>query len=373
MKVLKVLAVADPAVKVYIDKKYDLLSHFQLPDTTIQFEIIPWEDYFSTMLKAFSGEVSYDVVMIAGHLWLRDFVEQGYLEPLEYDFEDILPVIAREMTYKGQTYLSPSFCDGHMIVYRKSILQKVLGTLPEEVIDTETFLQIVKSLSEAGYHTPLALKAHVSEILLDALPYLRGKGEDIYTLENGEEKCHIIEKAEMLKQYVSLKRYAPEATNQYGNDEIKEAIAKKKVAITTTWSGQMGPVFCECVEPEDLGFATFKTAWNVTWSFAITKSSGKKEQAKKLLAYLRSPEVDQVAGCYSGAPIRKSSYLAGLSQWPWYGVQLRMIEECAKPFISVSQAGVKNDVLYDAIYRAFTDQVSVEDAISEAQECIDTL
>lgn len=44
----------------------------------------------------FNGEADYDIVMVAGHLWLRDFVEKDYLAELNYDFEDIVPVDCRD-------------------------------------------------------------------------------------------------------------------------------------------------------------------------------------------------------------------------------------------------------------------------------------
>lgn len=44
---LKVLAVADPAVKVYVDENLNLLKDF--PET-IDFNVVPWSQYYTTML-----------------------------------------------------------------------------------------------------------------------------------------------------------------------------------------------------------------------------------------------------------------------------------------------------------------------------------
>lgn len=374
MENLKVLAVADPAVSVYIDKGYHILEDFQDKDIKVQFDIVPWENYFDTMMQVFKGNAAYDIVMVAGHLWLKDFVDKGYLAPISYDFEDILPIIAEEMTCEGKTYLSPSFCDGHMIVYRNSILKEVLGTLPKEIITVDELIEIVEKLYHAGYETPIAIKAHESEILLDALPYLRnGSDKDIYVQGQGRNTCHIKEMAKGLDKYLKLKAFAPKDAHMYGNDEIKEALIKEQVVMATTWSGQLGVITKGYEEREDLGYATFDTAWNVTWSFAITNMSKQKDKAEKLLAYLRSKQVDSIVGAYCGAPIRKSNYIEGMSKFPWYKVQLRMIEECAKPLASDTKAGEKNNLLYEAIYHIFTGKISSSVALNEVQEKVNSL
>lgn len=373
MEKIKVLAVQDPAVSVYVDENYDILKNFPEKDVEVEFNIVPWDNYFDTMIRSFNGEADYDIVMVAGHLWLRDFVEKGYLAELNYDFEDILPVIATEMTYDGKTYLSPSFCDGHMVAYRKSVLEKVLGKLPDAVIKTDQFIEIAEKLHKAGYNTPIALKASASEILLDALPYLRNTGKDIYSIQNENAKCHISEMKTELEKYVALRSLSPEDTNTYGNDEIKKVLANKDVVMATTWSGQLGVVMKDCIEKEDMGFMTFESAWNVTWSFAVNKMSSNKALCEKLLAYLRSKEVDKLAGEYCGAPVRKSNYEDGRAKFSWYDVQLKMIEEYASPFEAISNSGDKNAVLYEAIYSVFTEQKDIEEALEEAQCKIDSL
>ena len=179
--------------------------------------------------------------------------------------------------------------------------------------------------------------------------------------------------AKGLDKYLKLKAFAPKDAHMYGNDEIKEALIKEQVVMATTWSGQLGVITKGYEEREDLGYATFDTAWNVTWSFAITNMSKQKDKAEKLLAYLRSKHVDSIVGAYCGAPIRKSNYIEGMSKFPWYKVQLRMIEECAKPLASDTKAGEKNNLLYEAIYHIFTGKISSSVALNEVQEKVNSL
>lgn len=350
-KILKVLAVEDPAVIAYVDEKLQIVSNYN--KCKVEFDIVPWQNYFTTMMKVFNGEIEYDIIMVAGHLWLADLAEKEYIEPIKYESEDILPIIANEMKYNQKTYLSPSFCDGHIIAYRKSIISKVIGTNLKEVISVDELIQVVKKLKDAGIETPIALKADKSEIFTDALPYLRSTGLDVYEQKEGLIECNIDKMREGLDKYIYLKSFAPTDTNTYGNTEIKQMISTNKVPIAVTWSGQMAKVMEDCIEPDDLGFSTFNTAWNVTWSFAIAKTSNNKEEAKEFLSYLRSEKIDNLVGAYCGAPVRKSNYIKGMDKYSWYKVQLQMIENYATPLIDIIDVGVKNENLYNEIYNAF--------------------
>jgi len=367
---LKVLAVADPAVKVYVDENLNLLKDF--PET-VDFNVVPWAQYYSTMLDVFAGKVDYDVIMVAGHLWMADFAEKGYLAPIELEEEDILPVILQEMKYKNKFYLSPSFCDGHMIVYRKSVLKEKLGRTLDTVITPEEYIDAASKIGVSKTQAAVAMKAHPSEIFTDALPFLRMGGKDVYDEETLEVLCNDTNIIKGLEAYYELRKYAFLDTDTYGNEEIASAIQNKKAAMAVTWSGQLGVVYNDdCVDKEDLGFATFNTAWNVTWSFAISAGSKNKEKANELLRFLRSPKMDAIAGAYSGAPVRRQSYLEGIDKFPWYECQLSMIEK-AKPLPNMLLAGDKNGILYEEIAEAFGGRKSPANAMEEAKIRIDRI
>ncbi len=355
---LKVLAVADPAVMVYTDKKLDILKNFKYK---VQFDVFPWEKYYSTMLDVFNGKAYYDIVMVAGHLWKRDFIEKNYIQPIEFEDEDILPAIAQEMKYNGKAYLSPSFCDGHMIVYRKSMTEKKF----DNIITPQEYADFAKN------HI-IAMKAHPSEIFTDALPFLRMNGQDVYD-ENYKAVCASEEIVKGLEVYCELKKHSLENTEAFGNGGIAEIIRNKKVTAAVTWSGQLGTVFNEsCIEPDDLAFSTFSTAWNVTWAFAVSSSCKNQAEANELLRFLRSPEIDSLAGSLSGAPIRKQSYLNGMKKYPWYECQLEMIEN-AKPLPDMTSAGDKNGIFYEEISNAFSGKKTPLQAMTDAEARINKI
>ncbi|MDF2885738.1 MAG: extracellular solute-binding protein family 1 [Lacrimispora sp.] len=361
--ILKVLAVADPAVSGYLDKELGILDGYK---GSVEFQIVPWSEYHAKMMESLTGSGDYDIIMVAGHLWLSDFVHKGYLAEIEFDKEDILPAIAREMGYQNKAYLSPSFCDGHMIVYRKSLLYKVLGKELGPVITPQEYLDTAIALAAVYGRKAVAMKADPSEIFTDALPFLRMYGGDAYDLE-GNPVCGNEKTIRGLQSYCELKSYALEGTEHFANEEIAEAIRKKKAVMAVTWSGQLGSVWENgCLEPEDLGFSTFSTAWNVTWSFAICSGSAKRDAANDFLRYLRSAEVDCKTGRVSGAPVRESSYRKGASNCSWFPVQEMMIES-AKPLPHIKRSGDKNAILYQKIYQAFTGELSARDAMESAE------
>ena len=365
---LKVLAVGDPAVSAYVDADYKILDGY---DRAVQFTVVPWECYYGAMMDVFAGKADYDIVMVAGHLWACDLIRKGFLAELSYEFEDILPVIAEEMRLDGKIWLSPSFCDGHIITYRKSVLRECLGRTWGDVVTPQEFVRAARVIAERTGKPSLALKADASEIFTDALPYLRMNGGDVY--EGVRAVCDSPGVINGLAQYCSLREVALKGTERFGNEQVAAAIRENLAPLAVTWSGQMGVVFADgCADRDDLGFATFSTAWNVSWSFAVSARSEKKEEASEFLAYLRSCGVDGISGKVSGAPVRRSSYEKGSGIYPWYDCQLHMFS-VARPLPDMEHAGAKNGVFYREIAEAFAGSKTAAQAMKDAQEEINRL
>lgn len=370
MDKIKVLAVGDPAVYAYTDKKFKILDSW---NDKVEFNILSWAEYYDKMMETFEGKYDYDIVMVAGHLWLKDFVTKGYISevmksiPEDYDYEDILPVIRDELKVDNKKYLYPSFCDGHILMYRKSKINQNV----EEAISTEELIKLVKNFKKTDDMDAIVLKAHPSEAFLDFLPYLRNEGVDVFNIETEKPTFNCEEGIQALKKYCSLKAFAISGTEEFDNDKVREAFQKKKVAFAVTWGGQLGFVMNEeCMDREDVGFAALKTSWNVTWSFAINSKSNKKKIAEEFLMYLSSKEVDRVVGGYAGSPVRKSSYKKDMDKYPWYGVHLKLIEKYAKPLPSLVDSGRKLGYMYNCVDEVFNQRKDIEVALNEAESNI---
>lgn len=378
-KVLKVLAVGDPAVYAYTDENYNILNNFK-GNFIVEFDIVPFSEYYGTMLEAFEGKREYDIVMVAGHLWMKDFVSKRYIAPAKigldwgYDYEDILPVIRKEIELDGVQYLYPSFCDGHVALYRKSIVQEVLGKLPEKVITTDALIDMAASCNGYNKMHGIVLKAHPSEIFLDFIPYLRNEGVDAINESSLAPEFNNEKGQRALKKYLSLKAFAPFDTTTFGNEEVKKAFQKKESVVAVTWGGQLGVVLGEgCEDKEDIGFSALKTSWNVTWSFAINNLSTKKEEANEFLKYITSKEVDRVIGGYAGSPVRKSTYVEDREKYNWYDMHLELIEKYAQPLPQLIKAGDKFGVLYEEIAKAFNNEITIKECLEQAEKRINNI
>ncbi len=356
---IRILGVEDPAVLGYVENLERLKKKSPYD---LEFRMVAWVEFYDSMMRSFKGEEQFDIVMVAGHLWLNDFVQKDYLEPLDLDGDgQIMPTILKEMTMGGKNYLSPSFCDGHMVVYRKDVINSILGHNLEAVITPEDYAQLAQLIYNKNGVPSIAMKAHASEIFTDALPFLRAKGAMVY-----DEQGKVIEDEKVLEEgikfYNLLKTYAMKDTQTFGNTEVKSAIKDRKIPLAITWSGQLGDIFSkEDIFDDQIGFSTLTTAWNVTWSFAIPKLGNQKDEAKEVLQFLRSKEVDQLIAPYSGAPVLESTYAKGERIYPWYSVQKKMLAQ-AKPLPYVQNAGDKNQIIYAQLYESFLGNKSPQDA-----------
>lgn len=370
MKKIKVLAVGDPAVYVYTDKKHRFLDIFE-QETGIQviFDIIKWSDYYATLLESFKL-YQYDIVMVAGHLWLKEFVDQGFLKKFNGDFQDtycyddILPSIRQELEIKNDIYLLPSFCDGHILLYRKSQLKSPLN----EMLTIDQLIQAVKENTDEHKNT-FVLKAHPSEIFLDFLPYLRSEGIDAFD-EKGMPLFNNNKGVTALRKYIEMRKYCDSQVHTFGNEEVLKALQENRCKLGVSWGGQLGQIMNEsCLEPDDIQFSALETSWNVTWSFGINHLCRDKESAEQFLEFITSKEVDKAVGAYCGNPTRLSSFLNEETSHRWYPVLLKMINN-AKSLPSLPNTGQMIGVLTDAITKTFNNEDDAEDALNEAYQRI---
>jgi multiple sugar transport system substrate-binding protein len=374
MKKVKVLAVGDPAVYAYTSKDNRLLKEFEeQTGIKVQFDIVSWVDYYGVLLDSFQT-YKYDIVMVAGHLWLKEFVDKGFLLELsdrfqgnyDYVYEDILPSIRSEMVLDNQLYLLPSFCDGHILLYRKSRLTH----LPEDVVSINQLIQIVKTNTEdkndiGDNKSTFVLKAHPSEIFLDFLPYLRSEGFDAFD-EFGTPLFNTLAGATALKKYIEMKDYCCSEVSEFGNEKVLEALQKNQCKLGVSWGGQLGQIMNEeCIEPEDIGFAGLATSWNVTWAFGVNHLCKDRDSAEQFLEYITSREVDKEVGAFCGNPTRLSSFIEGQAKYSWYPVLLEMLKN-AKPLPHLSDMGQAIGILTEYITKAFNKEICAEKALEVA-------
>ena len=374
---VRVLAVGDPAVYTYTSPKFGLIEQWsRKTGIELDFSILSWSDYYLQLMSALQSDTpEYDIVMIPGHLWLDDFVSRGYLKsldsyidllPEEYNYNDLLPTVQKEMVSDDSVYLVPSFTDGHMLYYFKDKIIEATGRGLPEVISTREYVDLIKKISERfPEENAVAFKAHESEIFLDWLPWLRSMGGNVF-----DENMNIIvnspEAVRALDAYLECRRYAPADTNLYGNEEIKNSLRTGKVSMAVSWGGQAGFIMSgNFNRKEEISFATFDRPWNVTWSFAVPQAIEVTEEVRDFLTYISGKDVDRIVGANAGSPVRDSSYALDSEIYPWYKVQKKMTE-LSETLPGFSGSSDIYGVLYTQLSRAYTGEISAEQALNQA-------
>lgn len=367
--ILNVLAVDDPAVYVYVSKKNILAEFEEKTGIYINFEIVKWSNYYSTLMESFQ-KYNYDIVMVAGHLWLCEFVEKGYLLKLsnnfddDYDYLDIMASIREEIELNNDKYLLPSFCDGHILLYRKSQLNEI----PPEVVSIDELRQAVINNIDHSKDT-FVLKAHPSEIFLDFLPYLRNEGIDAFD-KTGLPLFNRPSGYAALEKYIAMKKYCPNNVAEFGNRQVLDFIQKNKCKLGVSWGGQLGQIMNKgCINPGDIGFASLETSWNTSWSFGINHLCKKQEAAEEFLQYISSKEIDKAVGDYCGNPTRRSSFLAGQQEYRWYPVVYNMLKR-TKPLPHLSNTGQLIAIMTNEIVKAFNNDITAKEALQQAYQQI---
>jgi len=368
---LRVLAVADPAVRAYVEPGLGILERWRSGGRALTFDIVPWGDYYPTLL-AQAERPAYDVAMIAGHLWLRDFAESGAILPLDgylrelgpaYDDADIAPEIRRDCEWEGRRWLVPSFTDGHLVFYDAAAAASA-GCSPAPTIRPRDLVVFARRVSGGGRRA--ALKAGPSEIFLDWLPYLLAEGAEPFDAEGRPTfDCEAGRRA--LGLYLEMLSLSVEGSVGFGNEEVLQALASGRALVGTSWGGQAARIVA-AASGRRLGFAGFERPWSVAWSFAILSGSRRPREAFELLAYLSSKEVDRAVGRYAGSPTRLSAYAdpAERAACPWYPAQLEMVRR-AYSLPRLRGSGAIFGVLYEELSRAARGEASPAQALGAAE------
>ena len=353
---IKILAVADPAIYAFGDKDLAIFDGFK---AKVAFEAYPWNDYAKLLDKALHHESDFDIVMIPGHLFLKDLVKDNLIAKIKRPLDVYYKSLYFDLNIEGNFYALPAFYDGHLVVFRKGV-SEALDKKDGGVLTPDEFCYIAKN----DFEHKFSLKAAASEIFTDALPFLRwidnGKIFDVYD-DNGKIRDLALFE-DRLKQYCELKDHAIEGTENFGNEEVAQAFIEGKTDLMITWSGQMGLIDQKLpLNNQEFGFATLNTAWSAVWSFALLEKSSHKELCQDLFDYLQNPDIDLKCAKFSGTPL----FAQNKFDKPWLKAQERMLS-CFKPLPLIDNGPQKNGNLYAQIHKAYLKEESAQSALNNA-------
>ena len=352
------------------------------PDLDARLHIIPWPDYRDTLMTGLAADESpWQAAFIPGHIWLPELAEKGLLAPLgpmmaeasesaraQYAAGDVIPAVAAECRYADADYLLPLFSDGHILFYLEKYFDFSDRGHPP-VISTREIAALASRAHRPPHHFGLALKADVSEIFTDWLPYLWEADGRIFDDAGRPDIANPVNIA-ALKAYCSLRAHCPPETHRYGNAEIAEAIRNGSAALVATWGGQAAPIFLDGAPPHHYHAAVFPAPWNATWGAGIPANQARASQQQTIDALMRvmGPETDRAVIRTAGSPVRESSYTPeALARYPWLAAQRAMLER-ARALPADPRLGLFLGDLYEFVHRAFTGEMTPAAALQTVQK-----
>lgn len=368
----------DPALE---GLRMSLSQHSELG---IELRTIPWAEYRSILMHTLAEvTASSQALFVPGHLWIPELAHAGYLADIgelmsvlpqslveQYDKDDIFPSVWSECHYNHRLYQLPFFSDGHLLFYREDLV--ALDADQEvPVVSTEVLASLAKKVQGTSRLHGLALKADVSEIFTDYLPYMWEAGGRIFDT-SGTPDLACCENIEALERYCVLRSWCPEKTHTYGNAEIAHILRTGEAALISNWGGQTAPILLDENNPwrNRYKVAVFPQPWNATWGIAIPENQPKnrqKEVLSGLMQLLGSAEDRRVASV-AGSPVRQSSYSREqMGKYPWLAAQKRMLES-AKILPKDPRLGLFLETLYEEIHKAFTGKISPRGALTHVQD-----
>src|SRR6478672_9204829 len=161
----------EPLAKSYFEKQY--------PGITVKFATYTEGDLRAAIEKNVSTHSNaFNVIMIgpyetplfAKNGWLDNLSSQFIAKDPSYDASDLLPPIAKSLSYKGSLYAVPFYGESSMMFYRKDLFAKAGLTMPAH----PTWAQI------QGFAAKLNKPGQVSGICLRGLA---GWGDNMAALD----------------------------------------------------------------------------------------------------------------------------------------------------------------------------------------------
>lgn len=375
---ITILGPDDPALKALEES----CEHH--PELDARVEIIPWADYRDTLIASLDTPQSpHQAVCVPGHIWLPELANKGYFFPISELGEDISPnvfanynetgiveKVRQESRFQDDWMMLPLFTDGHILFYRSDLVK-----FPDSV-RVGDLAAYAKVMCLPDGVSPLALKAHPSEILLDWLPYLWEFGGDLLDAQ-GNPIFNSPEAVWALEYYILLKKFAPAKTHQYGNAEIINALVSGEVAAAVSWGGQAAAIFDpkQNAHHADMKTSGILQAWNATWGVCIPANQSRGEAAEALTALMQlmDSQCDLAVTHIAGSPVRKGSYTdTEKAIYPWLSAQKNMLETCQMLPVTPT-LGSFLGIIYDAVYSAFIGKETPADALNRAAAEINSM
>jgi sorbitol/mannitol transport system substrate-binding protein len=283
----------------------------------------------------------YETPLFAKNGWLTDLSTQYIASDPSYDAADLLPPIAKALSYKGDLYAVPFYGESSMMFYNKTLFAKAHLTMPQH----PTWAQV------QGFAAKLNQPGKVSGICLRGLA---GWGDNMAALDtvvntfggewfNQQWKPQLTSPAfeSATNFYVNLvRKYGEPGASNDSFNQLLTLYGQGKCAMwydATVAATSIATTYPSVYAQTGYAFApvnrTKSSGWLWTWSLGIPQGTANSGAAWKFVSWATSKAYDQLVAQKYGWSAVPPGTRTSLYSTPAY-------EKAAKPFAGITLASI---------------------------------
>jgi sorbitol/mannitol transport system substrate-binding protein len=250
----------------------------------------------------------YETPLFAKNGWLDDLSSQFINSDPSYDASDLLPPIAKSLSYKNDLYAVPFYGESSMLFYRKDLFAKAGLTMPPH----PTWAQV------QGFAAKLNQPGKMSGICLRGLA---GWGDNMAALDtvvntfggewfNQQWQPQLTSPAfeSATNFYVNLvRKYGEPGASADSFNQLLTLYGQGKCAMwydatvaATSIAGTYPSVFANTGYAFAPVKSTKSSGWLWTWSLGIPQGTNDQAAAWKFVSWATSKQYDQLVGAKYG-------------------------------------------------------------------------
>lgn len=310
----------------------------------VNMETLPYASLRERQLADFIGGTGSVDLMTMDIVWMGEYAEAGWIEPLgpyyERDAElidpdDFLPgAMAGLALWDGEYFGMPLGAYYYLMHYRTDVLEAAGVAVPTTLAELEAAVKAVHDPATEMYGFSAGYRRG-APVVHDSLAYYIGLGGSVLvdfptdlTPNMDTELARTV-----YDFYKSMLDYAPPGAINFDFAQRREPFQQGRVAIVGNWSsstsafndprnsvesvvGNVGTTYMPRLNAEDDPMVPFGG-----WALVMNADSKNKEAAWEFMRWLSSPEIQRAYAADGGTPFRFSTLqdpeLA--AQRPWYG------------------------------------------------------
>jgi sorbitol/mannitol transport system substrate-binding protein len=359
--VVTVAVVSNPLITGQMEPLTKSVFEKQYPGITVKFATYTEGDLRAAIEKDVSTHSnSFNVIMIgpyetplfAKNGWLDNLSSQFIAKDSSYDASDLLPPIAKALSYKGSLYAVPFYGESSMVFYRKDLFAKAGLTMPLH----PTWAQV------QGFAAKLNQPGKVAGICLRGLA---GWGDNMASLDTvvntfGGQWFNMQWQPQLTSPaFENATNFYVDLIHKYGesgaaNDSFNQLLTlygQGKCAMwydATVAATSIAGTYPSIYKNTGYAFAptnlTKSSGWLWTWALGIPQGVSNQADAWKFVSWATSKNYDQlVAHKYGWAAVPPGTRTS-LYNTPAY-------QQAAKAFAPITLASINStDPLHPTLH-----------------------